>query len=81
MFSKISDNLSKTKKIKFTKEECKKLFHIENRKIPSWAQFSEWPIRNGVPCKFIRQHKICEKVQYFFLDVNTNVEVIVEQYY
>lgn len=81
IFSKMPNNLSKKDIAKYIKEECKKLFHIEGNKFPRWAQSCEWPLRNGIPCKYIKQRKIGEMVQYYFLDVITNEEIIIEQYY
>lgn len=81
IFNKIPLNFTKAQKKKYIKEECKKLFHIEGNKFPRWAQSCEWPLRNGIPCKYIKQRKIGEMFQYYFLDVITNEEIIIEQYY
>ena len=81
IFSKLPLNLSKIEKKKFIKNKCKELFHIEGNKYPRWIQSAEWPIRNGTPCKYIKQRKIGEKIQYIFQDINSDEEILIEQYY
>ena len=81
VFSKIPNGLSESNIIKYIKEECKRLFHIDGKKVPRWIQSAEWPLKSGTPCKFIKQRKNGEQVQYVFIDVISNEEIIIEQYY
>ena len=81
IFSKLPLNISKTEKKKFIKNRFKELFHIEWNKYPRWIQSAEWPIRNDTPCKYIKQRKIGEKIQYIFQDINSGEKILIEQFY
>lgn len=84
----LPDNLSKTKKIKIYKEQLRSLFHIESNKYPRWIQEAEWPMgEDGIPMKFISQKRKKGKsydtmlfTQFFFEDVKTAKQRIVEQF-
>lgn len=77
--SKTVEGKSKLKKI--VREKCKEIFHLEKGKYPIWAQDSEWPVRNGKPCRFIGRHREYEKVVFEFIDIDTKEKVIIEQFY
>ncbi len=79
IFSKIPKEFSKTKKNKFVKDECKKVFLYESKK-PNWVQESEWPVINNKPLKFISQKRDGELVRFYFINEETKEEYIIEQY-
>ena len=84
----LPDNLSKTKKVKFYKEQLKSLFHIELNKYPRWIQEAEWPMgEDGIPMRFISQKRKKGKTyetmlftEFLFEDVKTGKQRIVEQF-
>lgn len=59
-----------------------KSFHVENSRYrPRWVQGPEWPMGKQSPMKFERQEKKGELVKYFFVDVDTGEEKVIEQLY
>ena len=81
IFSKIPLDLSRSKQIKFIKEQCKKDFFIEGNKIPHWVQSCEWPIRNNKPCKYLGNKRKGDLVEFLFEDIDTHNTFVVKQYY
>ncbi|HCY67993.1 MAG TPA: hypothetical protein DHU62_04595 [Firmicutes bacterium] len=83
IFEKMINDIfeSKVKNIKkYIKEKCKDLFGEIETKRPRWVQESEWPVKNGVPLKFVKQEKHFEKVTYYF--ENTDGTLIeIDQFY
>ena len=73
--------MGKTKRKKAAREKIKELFHIEGRKYPRWAQESEWPMGKNSPMKFIRQKQDEDQVLFWFEDVDTGEERVIEQFY
>ncbi len=71
----------KYKAIREAKEEVRRVFHIEQKKRPRWIQGPEWPMGKQSPMKFERQEKKGELVKYFFVDVDTGEEKVIEQLY
>lgn len=65
----------------YIKETCMRLFHLSNNNIPHWVQESEWPVRNGKPCKYIKRHRDGDKVVFEFLDKTNNESVLIQQFY
>lgn len=67
---------------KIQRQKILSAFHIENsRHRPRWVQESEWPMGKNSPMKFERQEKHGELVKFFFVDVDTSEEKVVEQLY
>ena len=57
-------------------------FHICNMKIyPRWIQGAEWPMGVNSPMRFIKQERHKEYVEYMFIDVDTEEERTIIQYY
>ena len=81
ILSEFPASMGKVKRKKAAREKIKQLFHIEGRKYPYWAQESEWPMGKNSPMKFIRQKQDGDQVLYWFQDVDTGEEKIVEQFY
>lgn len=81
ILSEFPASMGKVKRKKAAREKIKQLFHIEGRKYPHWAQESEWPMGKNSPMKFIRQKQDGDQVLYWFQDVDTGEEKIVEQFY
>lgn len=71
----------KAKRKKEAKERIKTLFHVESNSLPRWIQGPEWPMGKQSPMKFERQEKKGELVKYFFVDVDTGEEKVIEQLY
>ena len=71
----------KSERNKKAKEEIRKLFHVEGNKRPKWIQGAEWPMGKYSPMKYIDRKRIGERVDYYFIDVDTNKERIVQQWY
>ena len=73
----------KTKKMRIetAKKDVRKAFHLEDRKRPYWIQGPEWPMGTLSPMKFVSRKRIGELVQYYFIDVNSGANRIVEQFY
>ena len=66
---------------KLLKQKLKEAFHVKPRKKPSWAQEPEWPMGKNCPKEFISKEQEGELVRYYFRDVDTGEETVVEQYY
>ncbi len=81
IYLKMPEFKTQSAKKAWIKSECEKLFHVEGRNRPYWVQESEWPVRNGLPCKYIGRKKNGDQVIYEFLDTTNNEKVFVEQYY
>ena len=81
LLSQFSPSLGKTKRIKAAKAALKNAFHVEGRNYPHWVQESEWPLGKNSPMKFKRQEKHGELVKFYFVDVDTGEEKVVEQLY
>ncbi len=81
LLSLFSTSLGKTKRIKAAKKALKDAFHVEGRNYPRWVQEPEWPMGKNSPMKFERQEKQGELVKFFFVDVDTGEEKVVEQLY
>ena len=50
---------------------------------PKWMHGSEWPIIDGVPCKFLYQTGFPNNhdfIKYFFLNQQNGETIIIEQY-
>lgn len=56
-------------------------FHLSNKKKPHWIQGAEWPMGVNSPMKFIKQKRHKEQVEYLFIDVDTDEERTVIQFY
>lgn len=73
----------KTKKdrLKHGRELRNKLFHTEDGKRPYWIQGAEWPMGKNSPMKYIKKVNKGELHLYYFQDVDTNEERVIEQFY
>ena len=71
----------KSKRLKEAKEERNAIFHVEGSIRPHWIQGPEWPMGARSPMKYIKTKHKGETVRYFFQDVDTGEERIVEEYY
>lgn len=71
----------KSERNKKAKEEIRKLFHVEDKKRPKWIQGAAWPMGKKSPMKYVDKKRIGERVDYYFIDVDTNKERIVQQWY
>lgn len=88
VFEEIPQELSRTKRIRMFKERIKQEFHVEGNKYPRWIQGGEWPLgQNNKPMRFIEQKQKKGKgygqmlyTLYFFEDVETGEQKIVEQF-
>jgi len=74
-------SMGKTKRAKQAKAALKEAFHVEGNVYPRWAQEPEWPMGKNSPMKFERKERIGELVRFFFVDVDTKEEKVVEQLY
>ena len=81
LLSQFPPSLGKTKRVKSAKAALKNAFHVEGRNYPHWVQESEWPMGKNSPMKFERQEKHGELVKFYFVDVDTGEEKVVEQLY
>ena len=81
ILNKAPENLSKTARNKWIKEEIKKAFPYEKRP-PSWVQGTEdWPQdKDGNFLTFRKQKDDGEKTIYTFVDKKTNEEVEIFEY-
>lgn len=79
IIEKIPRDLPKAKKKQIIKDYINQTFDLSKK--PYWAQESEWPVRNGKPCRYIDKKKEGEKVTYYFETIDTKEIVEVEQYY
>ena len=78
----IPQELSKTKKLQEAKARIKAVFHIEGKNYPRWIQPPEWPVKNGVPLKYIKTIKIeSEYVQHYFEDVASGEIRVVDDFF
>lgn len=75
-------NEFKTKKElkEFIKTKCNLIFELSNGKRPYWVQESEWPVRNGKPCRYINRKREGERVIFQFQDVVNNELIFITQY-
>lgn len=82
ILSKLSDDLSKTKKLQLAKQEIKRHFRWQ-KSFPHWIQAGEWPIVNNKPLLFIEQkrNKTKDGTDFYFLNEETGETAVVEQYY
>lgn len=83
----LPEGLSKAERTKLFKERMKEIFHIEGRKFPYWVQSPDWPMgSNGKPMRFVKQIRAKGKLAivsfttYYFVDVETGEQRIVEQF-
>ena len=66
---------------KVLKEKIKSAFGITNsRKHPHWVQEPEWPFYQDKPMHFTGESHDAELYKYFFKDIETNTQVIIEQF-
>ena len=72
---------TKGKRIKKAKETILELFHADGKNRPRWIQGPEWPMGQQSPMKFIFQKRKGECVYYYFVDVDTNEERTVTEFY
>lgn len=80
--------LPKSKRVKLFKERVKEVFPTAAGKWPRWVQGGEWPLgANGKPMRFIEQKRKKGKeyanmlyTQYFFEDVDTGEQRIIDQF-
>ncbi len=82
LLESIPSDLKKSERGKIFKQELKEMFYIEGNKYPHWLQDSEWPLsKTGKPTKYLRSEKAygSEARNYYFLDVDTNEEIVVFQ--
>lgn len=81
--AELPEKASKSARIKMFRERLKKDFHLEGRKYPRWIQDPEWPFNNGKPMRFLYQKDFFggELRKYYFEDVDTKEQRIVEQFY
>lgn len=64
------------------REKIVDAFHIDNTKIyPRWIQGAEWPMGINSPMEFLKQKRRKEQVEYLFIDVDTQKERTIIQYY
>ena len=81
-------DLSKAKRVKLFKERVKEVFPTDAGKWPRWVQGGEWPLgANGKPMRFLDQKRKKGKeyanmlyTQYFFEDVDTGEQRIIDQF-
>ena len=81
-------DLPKAKRVKLFKEKVKELFPTAAGKWPRWVQSVEWPLgANGKPMRFVEQKRRKGKeyanmlyTQYFFEDVDTGEQRIIDQF-
>lgn len=72
---------TKSKRTKRAKETILKLFHVDSQKRPRWIHGPEWPMGQHSPMKFISQKSKGECVIYHFVDVDTNEEKVITEFY
>ena len=72
---------TKSKRIKKAKEIILQLFHVDSQKRPHWIHGPEWPMGHYSPMKFISQKSEGECVFYHFVDVDTNEEKVIAEFY
>lgn len=83
----VPESLSKTERKKQIKGLIKKEFHLEG-KYPRWIQGGEWPVsKTGKPMRFVKQkrkkgieYETMLYTQFFFEDVETGEERVIEQF-
>ncbi len=79
IFAEAPQGLTYAQKLKWGSFKIKDLFRYVNKK-PSWIQQPEWPIKDGTPLLFVCQKTAEEGFeQFFFFDVKTGEEVVIEQ--
>lgn len=81
IYEKSKDFKTKKELKEFVKNKCNELFDLSNNKRPYWVQESEWPVRNHKPCKYIDRKRDGDKVEFRFLDTESNQYIYVTQYY
>ena len=81
IYEKSKDFKTKKELKEFVKNKCNELFDLSNSKRPYWVQESEWPVRNNKPCKYIDRKRDGDKVEFRFLDTESNQYIYVTQYY
>lgn len=72
---------SKSERKKEGQIKIQEVFHLSNKKKPHWIQGAEWPMGVNSPMKFIKQKRHKEQVEYSFIDVDTDEERTVIQFY
>ncbi len=79
---KAPENLNKTQRKKWIKEQIKKTFPYQKRP-PSWVQGTEgWPQdKNGKFLTFMRQFDDGEMTVYLFINEDTNEIVTIQEYF
>lgn len=72
---------TKGKRIQKAKEIILELFHADGKNRPRWIQGPEWPMGQQSPMKFVSQKRKGECVCYYFVDVDSNEERTVTEFY
>ncbi len=72
---------SKTRRRKEVKEKMREVFHVKDSCRPYWIQAPEWPMGQKSPMRFVKYTRSGERVDYHFVDVDTNETRIVTQFY
>ena len=62
------------------KEKLRDTFHLKPRRKPIWVQEPEWPMGEFSPMEFVSSEEDGCLVRFTFRDVDTEDEVVVEQY-
>lgn len=79
IFAEAPEGLTYAQKLKWGCFKIRDLFRYVNKK-PNWIQQPEWPIKDGTPLLFAYQKTAEEGFeQFFFFDVKTGEEVVIEQ--
>ncbi len=86
VLKKLIESIVKDDSIKNKKTEISKLidetFPCEKYR-PKWIQSPEWPIIDGIPCKFLYQTGFPNNhdyIEYFFLNQQNGKTIIIEQF-
>lgn len=80
MLKAFPNSMSKATRKKTAKQAMNEVFHIESKR-PRWIQEPEWPMGEKSPMKFLSQKQDGDKVEFVFVDVDTNTERTVTQYF
>ena len=88
LLASLPADLPKGKRVKLFKEQVKEVFPTAAGKWPRWVQGGEWPLgAKGKPMRFVEQKRKKGKeyanmlyTQYFFEDVDTGEQRIIDQF-